>query len=251
MNQLTEQEEKFLDDNFRYYTRDYDHKRSMEVVDGGELQNVEDLKPLLDRIHEFMESEFYLTTASLLAKRYGYYMVTGPMALMSGFNKFPDTTPENLTFIRIDEDKKWFPKLQLKDKQVSVPGTDRHQWVKTNMEQLMKCNVLPFFQSLNQVTRISMNVLWENFVIYLFWFYEQEADKWFEPDQLALIKDDFHFILNELPAEVFGTESHPFYYFQFQPTLRNGKRERKCCCLTYRLNEESGYCKVCPHLNQG
>ncbi|MFD1020552.1 IucA/IucC family C-terminal-domain containing protein [Thalassobacillus hwangdonensis] len=248
MQKLTPAEEAFLDDHFRYLSMAYQGQQPLEIVDGSQLETKQDLQHVLDRIHVFMESELMLTTASIFAKRYAYYMVTGPLALMSAFDKFPDVRFENFRFVRMDEAKKWLPKFELIDKTVSTPGEgERREWVKNSLETLFKQNVRPLFLHLNQMTRLSMNVLWENFAIYLYWFYELEAQKLFEGEQLARIRDDFHMMLNEFDGDVFGEEENPFFYFQYQTKKPTGKRERKYCCLTYRKNESSGYCKTCPH----
>ncbi|WP_028783540.1 IucA/IucC family C-terminal-domain containing protein [Thalassobacillus devorans] len=247
MTHMTEQEEAFMRNHFRYLSEPIE-EQPHEIIDGSDLLTRQGLQEKLDEIHIFMESQFFLTTASIFSKRYSYYIVTGILAMMSAFNKCPDFRPQNFRLVRVDEDKKWLPKLNFVSIEVTLPEPfERKKWLRENLTQLFKEHVRPLFLHINQLTRLSMNVLWENFAIYLFWFYERFAKEHFTGEQLAQIYDDFHFIVHELDGAVFGEEKNPFHYFHYQPKLPSGARERKCCCLSYKLNEESGYCKVCPH----
>ncbi|MBM7554776.1 (2Fe-2S)-binding protein [Thalassobacillus pellis] len=248
MNYLTDLEEAFLDDNFRYLSRAYSERVPLEVIQGEELQSEDELLDVLENMHTHIESDFFLTTASIFSKRYGYYVVTGFLVLISAFNKCPDVNLSNIRLVRMDEDKKWFPKLEFLSKEVIQPEPgEREKWLRESLRKLFRENLRPILLNVHELTRLSMNVLWENFTIYLYWFYETFAEKHFNGEQLAQIYDDFHIIVNELEGEAFGETDNPLGYFQYQPKLPSGARERKYCCLSYRWNEESGYCKTCPH----
>ncbi|GGC81142.1 hypothetical protein GCM10007216_09590 [Thalassobacillus devorans] len=248
MTRLTEKEETFLEDHFRYVSRIQKGIEPYEMINASELLDKQTLQKKLDDIHAFMESDFYLTTASIFSKRYSYYIVTGVLAMISAFDKCPDYRPENIRLVRLDEEKKWFPKLTFVSKDAEEPvAVNRHAWLRDQLTELFSEHVRPIFFQINQLTRLSMSVLWENFAIYLYWFYERYAENHFDEERMAQIRDDFHFIVHELDGSSFGEEKNPFHYFSYQPKLPNGTRERKCCCLSYKLHEDSGYCKVCPH----
>lgn len=247
MGSIHIKEEEFLAEHFRYYSRN--DGKILEVIRGEDLQTKKGVQQTLDGMHIFMQSESLLTTASLLSKRYGYYIATVPLALITIFNKSPNMSPNNTELVRMDENLKWFPKFRLLSKDVSEPkGKTREEWMREELEILFKFHVHPFFLHINQLTRLSMDVMWENIAIYIFWFYERQLQEWYDADTVKVMKHDFKLIVNQLPGEVFGTTTNPFSYFQDQPLLPTEARKRKCCCLSYKLYDESIYCKVCPHL---
>ncbi|MFC7322132.1 hypothetical protein [Halobacillus campisalis] len=249
MSFIKRSEEEFLHQHFRYYM-DLD-REIIEVIQGKDLQTVDGVQQTLDQMHAFMGSEFMLTTASILSKRYGYYIATVPLALMTIFNKFPDMRLSNIELVRIDEDKKWLPQFNLLSKEVSEPANQtREEWMNTELEKLFNHHVRPLFLKINQLTRLSMDVMWENTAIYIFWLYERQFYEWYDDGVASGMKRDFYYVVRDLPGEVFGMKSNPFTYFLDQPILSTGARERKCCCLSYKKNKDSTYCKVCPHLSR-
>ncbi|SIS44048.1 IucA/IucC family C-terminal-domain containing protein [Salimicrobium flavidum] len=247
---ITETEEKFLSGHFRYYTHEHMQEPVLETVQAEDLMSREGTAHVLNDLHLYLGSQSFLTTGSFLGKRLGHYAVTVPIVMMTVLDKFPDVSPGNVSYIRIDDNPKWFPKFHLKDKSVSLPGEDREEWIRDNMRQLFRDFLKPVFFHIHKTTRISKKVLWENVAIYLYWLYERKLPEWFEGEELEQKRRDFYFIINELDGEPFGENKNPFTYFKDQPVLPSGARERKCCCLSYRLHEDSTFCKVCPHLKQ-
>ncbi|WP_347862516.1 IucA/IucC family C-terminal-domain containing protein [Salimicrobium sp. PL1-032A] len=247
---ITRDEERFLREHFRYFTEAHAQEPVYEYIEAEELLTREGMEKLLNHLHIYMESESFLTTGSLLGKRFGYYAVTVPIVLMTVFDKFPDVSPENAAYVRIDENPKWFPKYRLKNKEVTVPEGDRREWIEENLRQLFRNHLTPQFFHIHRTTRISKKVLWESVAVYLFWLYERKLPEWYDGEELEELRKDFHFIVDEMDGEPFGEKKNPLTYFKSQPVLESGARERKCCCLSYRLHEESTFCKVCPHLKR-
>ncbi|WP_082233535.1 hypothetical protein [Halobacillus massiliensis] len=244
---LTRDEEIFLSENFKYFLDTTPQEEKLGVVKGDSLLCKKGVQETLDEIHAYMESEFFLTTASILSKRYGNFIATIPLASMTLFNKFPNMNLSNVEFIRVDEKKKWLPRLRLLSKEVSQPGNkSREQWMKEELEHLFREVVQPVFLHINHLTRLSLDVMWENIAVYMFRFYERQVTEWFTPDQAEKMKQDFYFIVKDLPGETFGASKNPFTYFLDQPKLDTGARQRKCCCLSHRLHTDSDFCKVCP-----
>ncbi|AKG04049.1 hypothetical protein AAV35_004080 [Salimicrobium jeotgali] len=247
---ITREEEQFLNEHFRFFTDQHLQEPVLETVRATDLLSREGIEHVLNDLHLYLDSQSFLTTGSLLGKRFGYYAVTVPIVMMTVFDKFPDVSPGNVEYIRIDENPKWFPKFHLRDKTVSVPGEDREEWIVENMRHLFRDFLQPVLFHIHKTTRISKKVLWENTAIYLYWFYERKLPEWYEGEELEEKRKDFRYIIDELDGEPFGEQKNPFTYFESQPVLPSGARERKCCCLSYRLHEDSTFCKVCPHLKQ-
>ncbi|SDJ63494.1 IucA/IucC family C-terminal-domain containing protein [Salimicrobium halophilum] len=247
---ITRDEEKFLNEHFRYFTEDHRDEPVYERLNAESLLSRDGTEKALNHLHIYLESESFLTTGSFLGKRFGYYAITVPIVLMTLFDKFPDVSPANVEYVRIDENPKWFPKYYLKDKTTISPEENRKAWIEENMRQLFRDHLAPIFFHIHKTTRVSKKVLWENVAIYLYWLYERKLPEWYEGAELERLREDFRFIVEELDGEPFGEKKNPFTYFESQPVLPTGARERKCCCLSYRLHEDSTFCKVCPHLKR-
>ncbi|MFG6148202.1 hypothetical protein [Halobacillus sp. B23F22_1] len=248
MGTLLYSEEQFLHKHFRYYLEVEDE--GYETIKGERLKIKSGIQQTIDYIHAYMKSEFLLTSASVLSKRYGYYIATVPIAMMTLFNKCPNMKFDNINLVLTNNEQKWFPKLELISKEVTEPGKiDRDKWLQKEVTNLFTHHVRPLFLHINQLTRLSMDVMWENIAIYMFRFYERELDQWYGPKTVRKLKKDFYYIVEQLPGEAFGEKTNPFTYFVKQPLLETGARQRKCCCLSYKLYKDSNYCKVCPHLH--
>ncbi|GGF32946.1 hypothetical protein GCM10010954_35150 [Halobacillus andaensis] len=248
MGSLRKHEEQFLHEHFRYFLEVEDEV--FESINGERLKTKTGVQQTIDYIHAYMKSEFLLTSASILSKRYSYYIATVPIAMMTLFNKSPNMKLENIKLVRTNEEQKWFPKLDLISKEVSEPGElNRNKWLRNELTNLFTQHVRPLFLHINQLTRLSMDVMWENIAIYMFRFYERELVQWYDRETVRKLQEDFYLIVEQLPGEAFGEKTNPFTYFIKQPVLETGARQRKCCCLSYKLYEDSNYCKVCPHLH--
>ncbi|MNP81887.1 hypothetical protein D3C76_1803670 [compost metagenome] len=76
---------------------------------------------------------------------------------------------------------------------------------------------------------------------------EQAAD----PDTACRIREDFHYIVQESPVELFGERRNPFIKLVDSGHIRNPdsavkQRLRRTCCLYYEVSAE--YCRRCPHV---
>ncbi|WP_431804438.1 hypothetical protein [Halobacillus andaensis] len=247
MNSLSREEEYFLHKHFRYFIEEEEEKYG--ITKGTTLCTKSGVQETIDFIHVYMQSEFLLTSASILSKRYSYYIASVPLASMTLFNKMPNMNLENIELIRTTEEKKWFPKIRLLSQEVSQPAEgERMDWMLKELTNLFSFHIRPLFLHINQLTRLSMDVMWENIALYMFRFYEKELSLWYDEAGVRNLKEDLYFIVERLPGEVFGMKRNPFSYFLYQPLLSSGARKRKCCCLSYKLYQDSNFCKTCPHL---
>lgn len=245
---LTQDEIQRLDDHFRYYNpQAYSHWTQYEVIPFSKLETKEDMKEVLDHLHTFLQSEDYVATASIFTKRFAYYIVTGILVPMSAFDKAPVLDKDRLKLIRVDEDKNWFPKLEGNHEHVTSPGNgSREEWVHDIAEETFANVVRPIFVNVQQVSKLPMKTMWENLAIYIFWFYELFYPE-FTTENHHRIQQDFHYLVQSLEGDAFGEKRNPLTYFQRQDCLKNGTRMRKFCCMTYKLNEQSNYCRTCPN----
>ncbi|MCP3028304.1 hypothetical protein [Halobacillus sp. A5] len=247
MRFLSKEEELFLHERFRYFLDDEDEV--YEIIKGTRLKTKSGVQQTIDCIYAYMESNFLITSASILSKRYGYYIANVPLAAMTLFDKLPQMDLENIELMQTTDEQKWFPKLKLKSKKVSEPGKfNRQDWMNAELSKLFSNQVRPLFLHINQLTRLSMNVMWENIAIYMFRFYERELPQWYDSVTARRMQKDLLYIIGHLPGSAFGTKENPFGYFINQPIMNTGARQRKCCCLSYKLHCDSNFCKVCPHL---
>lgn len=244
---LTLAEIETLDDHFRYYHPSYyDKKQRLEEIRLDAFTDEERFTAVLEQVRSFLSSETEMATASLLSKRLGYYFVTGMLAPMSLYSKMPVMELEDKKLIRIDDTKMWFPKWSNESREVLlIENRDREKAVSNHFKQLIGKMIYPIFNTINQVTRLPMKTMWESFATYVYWFYEQFAHEIADEKQADTVRRDFR-VLREVEAEVFRQKQNPIDSF----TLRKeeGKEKRKFCCLTYQLNNEHSYCKVCPLL---
>jgi ferric iron reductase protein FhuF len=95
------------------------------------------------------------------------------------------------------------------------------------------------FKSLSAVTGIREDLLWENGSMYLHHFYRTWIQEAADDRVRARIQDDYRYILQEAPPELFGELQC------FNPLQWTGKPVRSTCCLRYYL-PDGNYCKGCP-----
>lgn len=237
----------FLNKHFRFMSEI--SSEPVEIIHGSKLKTEEDLEDFLINLGSYIQAENKIAAASFFTKRYAYLVVTSAFVLMSAFTKAPKIDLNNILFNRFEDDKAWLPKLDLIDREVSIPveGIDRSDWMRERCEELFKGHLQPLFERINRVSNLPLTIMWENFAVYLFWLYEREAENLFETSVLATMSDDFHNIIHVFGGEVFGTEENPLRGHFYQKKLPNGARQRKTCCLAFQVGEKKNYCTVCPH----
>jgi len=95
------------------------------------------------------------------------------------------------------------------------------------------------FKSLHAATGVREDLLWENGSMYVHHFYRKWIEEAPDPESRARIEDDYQYVRQEAPPELFGELQC------FNPFLYTGKAVRRMCCLRYHL-PDGRYCKGCP-----
>jgi ferric iron reductase protein FhuF len=98
------------------------------------------------------------------------------------------------------------------------------------------------FKSLSAATGVREELLWENGAVYIHHFYRTWIEETADPVIRARLEDDYRYIMQEAPPELFG-ELQCFNPFQW-----TGKPVRNTCCLRYHL-PDGKYCRGCPISN--
>ncbi|WP_226669383.1 IucA/IucC family C-terminal-domain containing protein [Metabacillus litoralis] len=182
---------------------------------------------------------------SMIMKRYAF-LAALVLYAMSVFNKGINSSISNISLQTDEEDPIWLPSFYFDDLEVTIPEEDRDSWRSSVVETLFKYNIANVVSSIAKEAKISKTILWENTAIYIFWMYEtllQEAE--LEEETLKRIQDDFDFVVQKAPAELFGVKgNHPIlpYYHQKQEETR----KRSTCCLFYFTSKNGDRCKTCP-----
>ncbi len=249
MTTLRQEEVQLLSEHFKYYNpKADDHETPLDIVYGEELFTKEGLQTLLDKLHVYWTSEDKLATASMFTKRIGIYMVTTYLVPMTLFSKMPGLDSEGIKMIRLDENSLWFPKWKNDNALNSVQGDqDREEWVKEQVTLLIQEMILPLFQNVHHITKLPMTTMWENLAIYIYWFYEQYYSKIANDEIQTQAQEDFKVIKDDLSGDIFQSKRNPLAQLQYQPCQPDGAHMRKLCCLTYRMNDDSKYCRTCPN----
>ncbi|WP_411346591.1 IucA/IucC family C-terminal-domain containing protein [Paenibacillus sp. WLX1005] len=215
-------------------------------------------EPYLQRIAgEIFETDSMKANVSLFAKRYAYLTIAAGLFAMSRYNKALDLTLENCTLDSYRKGEAWLPRVLLHDRSVTMPEPgQRHMWRDELIRRMFADNLAKVWSALSQHTGVSKAVLWENTAIYVYWLYENSFAEEAEGEELERVKEDFHYLLHDAPAILFGERKNPLHTFNTpkRTTLVSETpiRVRKTCCLYYlAADEPDDYCPTCPKLKHG
>ncbi len=221
---------------------------SIESVRVSLLTDPDYCKDFLLKLTTLFRSPSLSVTASQFAKKYTYLVVLPALFSMSKWNKGLRSHIENCLLEAPPSTRQWAPRIQLIDETVNGPSGERHGWRDQVIQQIFAKNITILWKVLHDVSEISMNVLWENTAIYIFWLYEEKMKK-VDPVIRQRAQADFQYLL-EADGNLFATEENPLYKY-YKPKLychEKGEwlRSRQTCCLHYQLKKLGKYCKTCP-----
>ncbi|WP_345244089.1 hypothetical protein [Pontibacillus salipaludis] len=244
---LTLDEIDVLHHYFRYYHPTYHTgEQRLEEISLDAFRDVKQFKEILEQVDSFIESDSSIATASMITKRLGYYFVTGMLAPMTLHSKLPVVEVEDKKLIRLDDQKSWFPKWSNESRRtLLIENSEREKSVAHYFTVLIEAMVLPIFTTVQEVTKLPMKTMWENFATYVYWFYEQFAYEIVNEEQANTVLQDYQTI-RSIEGTVFEQKQNPITDLALRK--EKGEEKRRFCCLTYQLNNEHSYCKVCPLL---
>ncbi|WP_440116616.1 IucA/IucC family C-terminal-domain containing protein [Paenibacillus sp. QZ-Y1] len=251
-NWLDEQEMQTLIAEYRLTQEPFgDEGLSMPFTD---LLNPSISLPFLERVKDIYETESDTAAVSLFAKRYAYLVIASGLYAMSRFNKGLNVEITNGFMEAIYKGEAWLPKARLKNWQVTSPEAGaREVWRDQIIAQMFAENLAKVWQSLSTATRTSRAVLWENTAIYVYWLYENQFAEAATPEEKSRIEADFHYLLHDAPAHLFGESRNPLKQFNSPKRVTavsdTSIRVRKTCCFYYLAAEDpDDFCPTCPKL---
>ncbi|MEE2764486.1 MAG: (2Fe-2S)-binding protein [Pseudomonadota bacterium] len=220
---------------------------SLPAVD---LLDPDSCRALLDRLGPVIGSPNRYITASLLAKRLAFLTTGLALYGMSVLDRGLDLALANWRLDYRHQDGLWRSQMPLLDQRASTPQPGaREAWRASVVQTLFTEGLAPLWQSLHQSARVPLPVLWENTAVRVYSLYEKRLTAERHPARQGQIRADFHWLVEQAPAAVFGASHNPLQRFfrSRQPaTARPGTRVRKTCCFYYRATEPETYCGTCP-----
>ncbi|EHS57845.1 IucA/IucC family C-terminal-domain containing protein [Paenibacillus sp. Aloe-11] len=239
----------------------------------------------LDRLSELHGFSSRKVTASALAKRYGFLIVSPALYAMSVYNKTLGVGIADCT-IRSDFVKDtWLPRLHLNRLRVSEYNKHteyggetehgdrdngdadqhrRHAWRDYVIGQVFAEHLAPIWRSVSAVASIPRTVLWENTAIYVYALYENRIRQELNGGDRLRIEEDFKYLICEAPAYLFGERHNPLARYagsartQRTPMISvsttsmdtvQAVRVRKTCCYFYQMKDKGSYCPTCPKIH--
>ncbi|WP_080832147.1 IucA/IucC family C-terminal-domain containing protein [Cohnella massiliensis] len=226
-------------------------RRSVRAAD---LLDRETREQYLDWLGGYIGSPSRRVTASTLVKRYAYLAVSPALYAMSVYNKELMLRLEHC-FLETYADPEHnpggtkLPHLRLADDRSTEPEPGRRdEWRERLVRELFAGHVAPMLRALAETARIPPVVLWENVVVRIVPLFEDALEQAGSRDAAGRIREDFRYLVREIPGELFGERRNPLSGLVDPAGLESGdgcrQRLRRTCCLYYEISAE--YCRRCP-----
>ncbi|UCZ53753.1 (2Fe-2S)-binding protein [Bacillus shivajii] len=248
---LKQEELDFLQQYLRVTTMPSEDRRySLPALD---LLDLRKLERYLDELTSTLQSPSIKVTASQFCKRYAFMMVAPSLFVMTRYGKALNVRIDNCNLESCFQDGIWIPKLRLNDFHVSPIEQEQIQRDQV-IQTIFSENISKVWEALSTVTRVPMSVLWENTAVYVYWLYESFLNNAVKlcGEKECQVENDFAYLLNKAPAELFGQADNPLYKY-YGPKTAGGStgesvRMRKTCCYYYQVSSPKTYCTTCPIL---
>ncbi|MBM7583513.1 ferric iron reductase protein FhuF [Bacillus pakistanensis] len=183
-------------------------------------------------------------TASMVSKRYAFLVVSSTLYCIVKFNCAPGLS---IYTCALSNERK-LSIQSMTCKWWEMDHMDREQWREKALHDLFSLHITPFLNILNQSSRVSLSILWENVAIRINSIYRKTLEKELDPVKIERLKSDFHFLKNANGA-LFNLKENPIKKFLKIGEELKSNPYRKTCCMYYRLEkgvEGIGYCSNCP-----
>ncbi|WP_025683595.1 IucA/IucC family C-terminal-domain containing protein [Paenibacillus maysiensis] len=224
----------------------------------------------LDRLAGLHDFSSRKVTASVLAKRYGFLIVSPALYAMSVYNKMLEVEIADCVIQSAFVKDTWLPRLYLNRLLVTECDSgqeQRHAWRDHVIRHVFAEHLAPVWRSVSAVASIPRTVLWENTAIYVYALYENCIRQELNNGDRLRTEEDFKYLTCEAPAHLFGEQQNPLArYFGSPRTERVGipvtpsvtaaptaavkaVRVRKTCCYFYQMKEKGSYCPTCPKIH--
>ncbi|MDQ0229668.1 siderophore-iron reductase FhuF [Metabacillus malikii] len=180
---------------------------------------------------------------SMLVKSYAF-LAALILHAMSHYDKGINSSLEQVAVQTNDTGPFWLPSFYFHKLDVTLPNGDRDEWRSTIVSQLFRENISKVITAIAQYARLSKRILWENVATYIFWMYESLLEESLSEERREIVRKDFHYVINEASADIFGETSNPLTPFYVKK--ENNLRMRKTCCLFYLTSTNQDRCQNCP-----
>jgi len=225
---------------------DRDHAFALPAT---ELLAPDVCKQLLNRLTPVIGSPNEYVTASLLAKRIAFLTTGSALYAMSVMDRGLNLTIDNSFVEYRHQNGLWQSRMPLDSLNVSIPELNqRAAWRDQLVHNLFAGHLAPLWRSFRAVARVPLPVLWENTAVRVYALYERRLAEQTCPDLRKRIAEDFHYLVHQAPAKLFGADHNPLQrYFPPHPRVPDADvRIRKTCCYYYRATQRVKYCSTCP-----
>ncbi|WP_128895638.1 hypothetical protein [Longirhabdus pacifica] len=216
-----------------------------------DMLNENTLKEMILEYAKHLETDNFAAAASIYTKYYGH-MICGVPFLMSYLHLHLSAKPEHMTlyvarnnvpYIYFDQ-AAWIPTENAQSSQ---------EWKDDCLTVLFQHNIDPFFRTIHNMTKIKLEILWENLLGYVNYMYREGVKELDVPDSLKTqIKQDHAYVTQIADPALYGDyEANPLHIegtFIPHPDQPNEQfRIRKTCCLK-KLTMDRTCCSNCPDL---
>ncbi|XEC94539.1 IucA/IucC family C-terminal-domain containing protein [Paenibacillus tarimensis] len=207
----------------------------------------------MEGITGIFESSSMVAVISQFSKRYAYMTMASGLYAMTMFDKGLDYSVDNCHIESVYHGESWLPEVRLTDWQETSPEDGkRSEWRQQVIRNIFADNIAKVWCSIAKAANVPVAMLWENMAISLYWLYEKRMGEGADERQKARIHEDYHYLLHEAPAELFGETENPLAKFNSPkcatPASDVAIRMRKTCCFLYEIPGEAVYCITCPKM---
>ncbi|ANF96921.1 (2Fe-2S)-binding protein [Paenibacillus bovis] len=143
---------------------------------------------------------------------------------------------------------------ELSVEQLPVPAADdQHHKARDHYLHTVYRNILrPMIQQMTEVCGDHARMYWRQMPA-RFQYYTNQWKNWIDDDQIVqTIERDLHYVINGIPAEIFGLSRNPLNVPPRHTLNIDGTGEtilRSACCLFHRM-EDGEYCFNCPKISE-
>lgn len=239
---LAAEERAFLSKHFRLL------QEKCEGVSLAQLKDPALLPHFLEAVKKELGTESTLAAASQLIKRVGYLAVVPPLYAAAVFGKAIEMDFGRCFLVQHRQGDLWVPQLFIEDPTAAELGGEERPVRYGLFAQRLFSGLAEVVHAVSAAALVPRSILWENVAVYVYWIYESRLMEESDPGVRLQSKRDFDFILQELPASVFGERVNPLQKFYTEkvavPRTGEAVRIRQTCCFAYETGKS--FCKTCP-----
>ncbi|MEK8131984.1 (2Fe-2S)-binding protein [Paenibacillus filicis] len=184
------------------------------------------------------------------------FLALGQQYVLSAHNRCLDMSLDNLVIQLYEKDSYTLVSFKLGEgPEGSAPEelSAREGWLGATLEALYGCTLRPLLAAIAEASGVEIGQLWGQFPT-KFNYYIDYLTSGDSPAELKeRIQEDYRYLRQELPAEVFGRKKNPLdvKVRMIESLKEPGKqmRMKNACCLYYRT-EGGQYCYSCPRMKE-